>query len=59
MCLWDTNQVSQKGAPTLKIEKAHLKTINDIKFSNLEGNILGTASDDSHYKLWDTRSLKD
>lgn len=20
MCLWDTNQVSQKGAPTLKIE---------------------------------------
>jgi WD40 repeat protein len=29
--------------------------INDIKFSNLNANLFGTASDDHHYKLWDLR----
>ena len=59
LCLWDTNQPLTKGAPSLKIDEAHEKTINDVKFSNLNPNMLGTASDDSNYKLWDTRSLKD
>jgi WD40 repeat protein len=51
--------VSPKGNAQIKVDQAHQKTITDIKFSNLNPNIFGTASDDNNYKLWDTRTLKD
>jgi histone-binding protein RBBP4 len=57
LCLWDTNKASNK--PQAKILDAHQNVINDVKFSILNHNIFGTASDDNNYKLWDYRNLKD
>ena len=59
ICLWDVNSIGVKGSPFLKIESAHQKVINDVKFSNINENLFGTASDDSNYKIWDLRSAKD
>jgi histone-binding protein RBBP4 len=59
ICLWDVNSLNAKGTASTKIEDAHTKVINDVKFSNLNPHLFGTASDDGHYKIWDFRSLKD
>jgi histone-binding protein RBBP4 len=29
-----------------------------VKFSNLDQNVIGTASDDGHFKIWDIRTGK-
>ena len=43
----------------MSVKRAHEKTINDIKFSNVNPNLFGTASDDNNYKIWDLRAFKD
>ena len=55
VCLWAVDS-SKPSSPQAKIEKAHESVINDAKFSNLDPNMFGTASDDHHYKLWDMRA---
>lgn len=40
------------------IEEAHQSSINDIKFSPANTNLLISVSDDSNYKIWDIRNLK-
>lgn len=57
VCLWDVNSVNSRGEPLHTVNEAHQKVINDVKFSNLNLNLFATASDDSHYKLWDVRTL--
>jgi histone-binding protein RBBP4 len=58
VCLWDLSHTDSTGKAQHTINDAHLKIINDVKFSNLNPNLFATVSDDSHFKLWDTRSLK-
>lgn len=53
VCVWDV----QGTQPVNTVNNAHQKVINDVKFSNLNPNMLGTVSDDSHFKLWDMRDL--
>lgn len=57
--LWDLTTQSQRVEASIFLEKAHEKTINDAKFSPLNSNMIITASDDSHYKIWDVRNLRD
>ena len=44
-------------APKLFLENIHTKNVNDVMFSPCNHNVLGTASDDGHYKIWDLRTL--
>ncbi|CDW78759.1 histone-binding protein rbbp4-like [Stylonychia lemnae] len=55
VCIWDVDKC-ENGAPTVIILDAHEDTINDLKFSPLNQNLYGTASDDHHFKLWDVRA---
>ena len=56
LCVWDLEAGSE---PIFNVDDAHQGTINDVKFSNLNENLIGTASDDNNYKLWDLRTIKD
>ena len=42
----------------MKVSIAHENTINDVKFSQSNPHLIGTASDDSNYKIWDIRTNK-
>lgn len=59
ICLWDTENLSQKGQAKTKVANAHENTINDVKFSSSNPHLFGTASDDNNYKLWDIRTVND
>lgn len=43
----------------MKVSIAHENTINDVKFSQSNHHLFGTASDDNNYKLWDIRTFND
>eukprot|EP00347_Sterkiella_histriomuscorum_P005399 403356762 len=55
ICIWNVEE-QKEGNQLLKIQQAHEDTINDIKFSNINPHLFGTAADDGHYKLWDMRT---
>ena len=55
VCVWDA---LNSKVPTISIKEAHQDDINDAKFSSLNPNLIGTASSDSHFKLWDIRTPK-
>ena len=55
VCVWDA---LNSKVPTITIKEAHQDDINDAKFSSLNPNLIGTASSDSHFKLWDIRTPK-
>ncbi len=59
LCLWNTENLNKKGEANTKVSLAHEKTINDVKFSNSNPYLFGTASDDNNYKLWDIRTVND
>jgi len=40
----------------LTYEKAHVDSINDVKFSHgKDGNLFISTSDDAYFKIWDLR----
>jgi histone-binding protein RBBP4 len=56
VCLWDVNSLDGRGLAKETISDAHQMVINDVKFSNLNPHLFATASDDSHFKVWDLRN---
>jgi WD40 repeat protein len=52
ICVWD---ISNKSTPFYEFLDAHTDSINDVKFSPLDENLLISTADDGNFKLWDLR----